>query len=317
MTANATARLLHSSTLAETALDLPELINSKLDTVRRMRAVHRRYDEIMDSIIFKRRQLMRNTPSDELPHDFLQVVLSKETAEDPHERLSVQEVKGIIADILAGGIHTSAATIEWGMTQLLRKRACMQKLQEEVDGVMKGKEGQQVTDEAAATMPYLEKVVKEILRLHPVVPMLPPRMSNQDCKVGEYSIPKGTQAIVNAWAIARDPALWGDTAQEFMPERFDEKQVELSAGQHFELLAFGSGRRICPGLRLGLSIVHVTIANLVHAYNWSAPPSALLAASSLDLSENPSTLTNTKATPLLAIPTPRHPPPSLFSLSAA
>ena len=42
-------------------------------------------------------------------------------------------------------------------------------------------------------------------------------------------------------------------------------------GQDPELLPFGSGRRMCPGYTLGLRMVQVTLANLLHAFAWRLP----------------------------------------------
>lgn len=70
--------------------------------------------------------------------------------------------------------------------------------------------------------------------------------------------------IVNPWSIQRDPNLW-DAPQEFVPERFLEKKIDMS-GSNFGLLPFGSGRRRCVGYNLGLKTVRTTLANLLHGF---------------------------------------------------
>lgn len=79
-----------------------------------------------------------------------------------------------------------------------------------------------------------------------------------------YDISKGTTVFVNAWSIGRDPNSW-DAAEEFLPERFMGKEIDMS-GSDFTLLPFGSGRRRCPGYNLGLKIVRTTLANLLHGF---------------------------------------------------
>jgi cytochrome P450 len=116
----------------------------------------------------------------------------------------------------------------------------------------------------------MEAVVKETMRLHPVSPMLAPRLSREDVSVGEHDIPAGTLVFVNVWAVARDPAMWGQAAGEFRPERFVGSGVDVK-GHDQELLPFGSGRRMCPGVSLGLRMVQVILANLVHGYAWKLP----------------------------------------------
>mgnify|MGYP004711060995 FL=1 len=58
--------------------------------------------------------------------------------------------------------------------------------------------------------------------------------------------------------------------QEFYPDRFIGKETDVK-GQDYELLPFGSGRRMCPGYSLGLKVVQSTLANLLHGYNWKLP----------------------------------------------
>lgn len=71
--------------------------------------------------------------------------------------------------------------------------------------------------------------------------------------------------LVNTWSIGRDPNTW-DAAEEFLPERFVGKEMEMITGSNFGVLPFGSGRRMCPGFNLGLKIVRTTLANLLHGF---------------------------------------------------
>ncbi|KAI5068238.1 hypothetical protein GOP47_0016583 [Adiantum capillus-veneris] len=317
--ADSTARLIHSKTLSEVAAELPDLIRRSvteavptlgdffpflrfLDAIpkRRMRYFHRRLDRIFDSIVDERRRVMASCSPPDLPNDFLQVLLSLEKNSDEEEVvISNHDVKAMMLDIFGASMHTTTATIEWAFAELLRNPDILQKLRDEVDVATKGKTDV-VTDEDVQKMPFLELVVKETLRLHPSLPLLLPRISSADCKVGKYTVPKGTQAIVNMWAIARDPEAW-ENPESFYPERFEGKELDVR-GQHYEFLPFGSGRRMCPGMRLGLSSVHVTLANLVKFFEWELPHGQSPAA--MDMSEKIA-LGCSKNVPVLAIPTPR------------
>ncbi|KAK1422229.1 hypothetical protein QVD17_25196 [Tagetes erecta] len=66
-----------------------------------------------------------------------------------------------------------------------------------------------------------------------------------DCIVSGYNVPKGTRLLVNLWKIQRDPSIWSNP-EEFKPERFLKSQNDIDLkGKHFELLPFGTGRRMC------------------------------------------------------------------------
>ena len=92
----------------------------------------------------------------------------------------------------------------------------MVKAQAQVRQVLNGKPA--VNDEDINKLTYVQNVIKETLRLHVPVPLLP-RLSHADSRVLGYDIPKGTKVLVNAWAMGRDSKYWDD-ADAFKPERY-------------------------------------------------------------------------------------------------
>lgn len=119
--------------------------------------------------------------------------------------------------------------------------------------------------------------------------------------INGYQIPKKSTIIINAWAIARDPDVWSDNAEEFLPERFMGSNIDIQ-GRDFQLIPFGSGRRGCPGIQLGLIQVRLVLAQLVHCFEWELPNGML--PNELDMSEKFG-LTMPRAKHLLALPTYR------------
>ncbi|KAI5068298.1 hypothetical protein GOP47_0016643 [Adiantum capillus-veneris] len=339
MTADTTARLVHSTTLGEAATDLPEIVRRCVEVSRptlgdffpflgfldvlpkrRMRLVHDRLDKIFDSIIKERRRLMAREPPKELPNDFLQAMLSTGNSNTVEEEddMTDRDAKALMMDIYGASMHSTKATTEWALAELLRNPECLQRLRQEVDDVTRrtveeggsdhatarGLRMDVVTVEVVQKMPFLECVVKEALRLHSAAPLLPSRISSADCKMDKYFVAKGTQAIVNMWAIARDPAIW-EKPECFWPDRFEasSKMSFDAGGQHYEFLPFGSGRRMCPGMRLGLSTVQVILANFVKFFDWELPHG--VSPSTIDMSEQFGVACNKKF-PMMAIPKLRH-----------
>ncbi|XP_054819080.1 tabersonine 16-hydroxylase 2-like [Prosopis cineraria] len=112
----------------------------------------------------------------------------------------------------------------------------------------------------------MKAVLKETMRLHPPLPLLAPRESSESCEINGFTMPPTTQMLVNAWAIGRDPTWW-DRAEEFVPEKFLESEIDYK-GLNFELIPFGAGRRICPGITLALANVELPLANLLFHFDW-------------------------------------------------
>lgn len=114
--------------------------------------------------------------------------------------------------------------------------------------------------------------------------------------------------IVNAWSIGKDPSHW-ENPDEFSPERFIGTDIDIK-GQHFQLLPFGSGRRMCPGYSLGLKVVQSTLANLIHGFNWKLADN--MRPEDLNMEESYG-LSNPRKIPLKALVQPRL-PLELYSL---
>nr|AFK39641.1 unknown [Lotus japonicus] len=144
-------------------------------------------------------------------------------------------------------------------------------------------------------------VVKETFRLYPVGPLLIPRESQEDVTISGYFIPKKTRVLINVWAIGRDPKVWSENAEVFYPERFVNSDVDVR-GQDFQLIPFGSGRRGCPGVQLGLTTIGLVLAQLVHCFNWELPLG--MSPDELDMTEIFG-LSIPRSKHLLAVPTYR------------
>ncbi|KAI7756483.1 hypothetical protein M8C21_031045, partial [Ambrosia artemisiifolia] len=201
-------------------------------------------------------------------------------------------------DVFSGGTDTTSSSIEWALSELIRHPQAMKRLQQEATEVAKGRS--MITEDDIEEMPYLKAVLKETLRLHTPLPLLVPHESMDDVNVFGYDLKKGTQVMINCFAIARDPSIWED-ADMFKPERFLNSSVDYK-GFHFELLPFGSGRRGCPGIQFAVSINELVLANLVYKYDFALPNG--VRAEDLDMTELAGLVVR-KKDPLLLVATAR------------
>ncbi|KAH0684038.1 hypothetical protein KY285_021517 [Solanum tuberosum] len=203
-------------------------------------------------------------------------------------------IKSTCLSMLAGGSDTIIVALTWTLSLLLNNPHVMKKAQEELD-IQVGK-NKLVDESHINSLVYLQAIAKESLRLYPPGPLSAPHESIEDCIVGGYNIPKGTRVLFNLWKIQRDPTVWPEP-DLFKPERFltTHKDIDVK-GNHFELIPFGAGRRICPGISSTLVLLHLTLANVLHAFEITRP------------SDEPIDMTasfGTKTTPLEVLIAPR------------
>ncbi|XP_043689535.1 cytochrome P450 CYP736A12-like [Telopea speciosissima] len=288
------------------AFNLDDYIPGSLDIqglTRHMKAVNKVADEFLEKLIDNHLQPTK----DHKDHHkgFIDTMLSLMLKSDGRIKDQQQymmdrtNIKAIMVDMLVGSMDSTTTTIEWTFSELLKHPRVMKKLQEELKNVV-GMD-KFVKEEYLLNLEYLNMVIRESMRLHPPGPLLVPRESMEDVTIDDYYIPKKSCVIINAWAIGRDPNVWSDNAEEFLPERFIGNGVDIQ-GHDFQLIPFGSGRRVCPGLQLGLTLVRLVLAQLVHCFDWTLPNGML--PSDLDMNEMYG-LTVSRAKPLLAVPTYR------------
>ncbi|CAH9055935.1 unnamed protein product [Cuscuta epithymum] len=235
--------------------------------IKRMKALSKKFDRFLEHVLDEHDGRREAEGEEFEAMDMVDVLL--ELADDPNNEVKLERngIKGFTQDILAGGTESSAVTVEWAVSELLKKPKILEKATEELDRVI-GRE-RWVGETDMPKLPYIQAIVKETMRLHPVAPMLVPRQCREESKVAGYDIPKGTRVLVSVWAIGRDPALW-DNPNDFIPDRFIGKDIDVK-GRDFELLPFGAGRRMCPGYSLGLKVIQATLANLLHGFKWRLP----------------------------------------------
>ncbi|KAH7528769.1 hypothetical protein FEM48_Zijuj05G0107300 [Ziziphus jujuba var. spinosa] len=177
-------------------------------------------------------------------------------------------LKGLAQELLslAGAFNLADCVPFLGVLDLQGLRKRMKKASNFVDQVLENI----ISEHQKDTNPQHQDFVNESFRLHPIAPLLVPRECIEDTIIEEHWIPKKSRVMVNAWAIGHDPNVWSENVEEFYPERFIERNIDLK-GHDFELLPFGSGRRMCPGMQSGLTIVRLVLAQILHCFDWELP----------------------------------------------
>ncbi|CAM0885007.1 unnamed protein product [Alopecurus aequalis] len=246
---------------------LPRVRMLKRAVCAKAERVRHRWADMLDMVIDDRVDKDMST-FDHKNADFVDILLSIQHEYD----LTREHMKSLLTDVFFGATDTSSNTLEFTLAELMRRPHLMGKLQDEVRSIVRlGHET--ISEMNMNNMTYLRAVIKESLRLHPVVPLLLPHLSMADCNISGYMVPSGTRVLVNTWAIGRDSASWED-AKEFIPERFIEGGSDVRVnfkGNDFQFLPFGAGRRMCPGMNIAIVSVELMLANLMYHFDWELP----------------------------------------------
>ncbi|KAI0070192.1 cytochrome P450 [Panus rudis PR-1116 ss-1] len=181
--------------------------------------------------------------------------VSPEAAEDV--------LKWTAGSMLAAGQETTdSATMSFLIAMSLHPDI-QTKAQSEVDAIASGAE--LITVEDLDRLPYVQAVVKEVMRWRISVPQGLPREVTEDDHYNGYFIPKGTVIFPNVWAISRSV----DQPEEYIPERFLAADPPLDPSEYI----FGFGRRACPGKHLAESFIPLLMANILLYYDIREPSS--------------------------------------------
>ncbi|EOY13939.1 Cytochrome P450 [Theobroma cacao] len=220
------------------SVKLLHLINAMRPKIKKL---HNKVDEILESVIQERRATKLTTMTGESEvDDLVQVLLDIQDHGDLEVPISTSSIKAIILDMFLGG---------------------------EVRHVFAGR--RDVDELGIHELKYLRLVIKETLRLHPTGPLLLPRECQVHCEVNGCVVPAKSRVIVNVWAIGQDQNYWAQ-AEKFYPERFCDSSINYK-GTDFEFIPFGAGRRMCPGMSYGIASVELLLANLLYHFDWKLP----------------------------------------------
>ncbi|KAK8703025.1 hypothetical protein V6N13_021356 [Hibiscus sabdariffa] len=280
-------------------------LNTRLKNARC--ALDKFIDTIIDEHIEKRRKSADDSAGDQVDTDMVDDLLAFYSEEEKVNesddlqnsiKLTKDNIKAIIMDVMFGGTETVASAIEWALAELMRSPEDMKRVQQELAEVV-GLD-RRVEESDMEKLTFLKCTLKETLRLHPPIPLLLHETA-EDTVVAGYQIPAKSRVMINAWAIARDKDSWEDP-DSFKPSRFLKEGVADYKGSNFEFIPFGSGRRSCPGMTLGLYALDLAVAHLLHCFTWELPDG--MKPSELDMSDVFG-LTAPRATRLYAVPKKR------------
>uniref|UniRef100_A0A8C4M345 Cytochrome P450 family 27 subfamily A member 1 n=1 Tax=Equus asinus asinus TaxID=83772 RepID=A0A8C4M345_EQUAS len=186
-------------------------------------------------------------------------------------QLSPHEAMGSLPELLLAGVDTTSNTLTWALYHLSKHPEIQAALHKEVMGVVPA--GQVPQHKDFAHMPLLKAVLKETLRLYPVVPVNSRVITEKEIEVGGFFFPKNTQFVLCHYVASRDPSIFPEP-ESFRPERWLRKsQTDTLRVQHpFGSVPFGYGVRACLGRRIAELEMQLLLTRLIQQYEVALAP---------------------------------------------
>ncbi|KAJ7675727.1 cytochrome P450 [Mycena polygramma] len=177
-----------------------------------------------------------------------------------------KEEETIIKDVAAVAYSVAADTTSAALNTFILAMALhpevVQKAQNELDSVTGSNRLPGFEDRS--TLPYCEAVYREVMRHTPGAPLGIPHTTTEDDIYDGYLIPKGATILSNIWAMTRDESIYPNP-EEFNPKRFFKADGQLN--DDTDILAFGFGRRICPGRHAADAAIWSNIVSVLSVFS--------------------------------------------------
>ncbi|TFK18955.1 cytochrome P450 [Coprinopsis marcescibilis] len=171
------------------------------------------------------------------------------------------------ADSAGAGVETTVGTLDYFYYTMTEYPEVQTRAQNELDEYLQGQGLADFHDQPH--LPYITAIVKELLRWQPVVPLGIAHQSTEDLVYDGLFIPKDSIIMANQWAMSLDEEEYPEP-HVFKPERYltPDGQLDPSAPNP-ESIAFGFGRRFCPGSHIALSTMFITVSALLELFTFT------------------------------------------------
>lgn len=217
--------------------------------------------------------------------DVMSILVRANNSEDERTKLNHEELLSQMRTIMLAGQETTSNTLCWAFLELAQHPDVQLRLREEIRAMERTVQARGDSDFTVSdmeAMPYLQAVLREVLRYHPVVPhnyrqslhedVLPlskPIHTLSGKTINEIPIRKGLRLILSVAAYHRNKDVWGDDADVFNPERWLSGKKGPTVGVTSSLLTFAGGIRGCIGWRFAMYEMQAFLCDLVSNFEFS------------------------------------------------
>lgn len=190
-------------------------------------------------------------------------------------KLTEKDLLSSIIDLMFAGVDTTSNTMQWILYELAKNPDKQALVYDQITSVLP--RHSEVSNSDLQKLPYVKAVVKETLRLHPVLIEIP-RKLQKDLVLSNYNVPAGSSVSILSCVMGRDPELF-DEAECFMPERWLRSNDDHTFHK-FSSTPFGFGRRMCLGRRLAELEMYLLLVHVILNFHLEYPENKIMEATS-------------------------------------
>ncbi|KAF3391846.1 hypothetical protein DPV78_010698 [Talaromyces pinophilus] len=177
---------------------------------------------------------------------------------DQTGKVSDAQVAYLVGTMNEAAVETTTGTLRTAIKALLLYSTVAKRAQQEIDDIVGSDRLPRFED--LPQMPYMDALIKEVLRWQPVTPLGAPHSTHTDQEYMGYRIPRGAIIMQNFYGMVHDSKICPEP-YKFKPERW----LENPDLQVFS--PFGYGRRKCPGEYMGRNSLFIVVSRILWAYN--------------------------------------------------
>lgn len=212
----------------------------------------------IDAIVYRIIEERRTSGVDQ--GDLLSMLLAAH--DEDGSQMTDRQLRDEVMTLFLAGHETTALTLSWAWYLIASNPEVEQKFHQELDQVLGGRAP---TAEDLTRLKYTEMIAKESMRLYPPAYGVG-REALEDCEIGGFRIPRGSQVFMFQWVTQRDPRFFPEP-DEFKPERWTDDFV--NALPRYAYFPFGGGPRICIGNYFAMMEVVLLMATIGQRFRFS------------------------------------------------
>ena len=207
---------------------------------------------------------------DEDSKDLIDAFLQEMNKPNKHESFNDFQLEVLCSELFGAGGEPTSVTLKWAIRYLAKYPQIQAKAQAELDSVLGPDRNRQVLVEDRQSLPYVQALIMDLIRLSDIHPIGVMHSPVQDTKINGYSVPKGTFVIPNFHKVHRDPEFW-EKPEELHPEHWLDANGQF-VSKHEGFLSFGTGKRRCPGHDIALIELFMFLSNLLQRFSFQLAP---------------------------------------------